>query len=83
MTYDAHGSTAAAPARGISAMTDCRTVLITGASSGIVLATAKLLAEHSARVVLVSRSKEKLEKLSKELPLSIAIDADITKIHEN
>jgi short-subunit dehydrogenase len=55
-------------------------VIVTGASSGIGLATAKLLAERSARVVLVSRSKEKLETLSKELPFSIAIDADMTKI---
>jgi NADP-dependent 3-hydroxy acid dehydrogenase YdfG len=60
-----------------------RIVIVTGASSGIGLATAKLLAEHSARVVPVSRSKEKLEKLSKERPLSIAIDADMTKIPEN
>jgi short-subunit dehydrogenase len=57
-------------------------VILTGASSGIGLATAKLLAEHSARVVLVSRSKEKLEKLSRELQFSIAIDADMTKIPE-
>ncbi len=60
-----------------------RIVIETGASSGIGLATEKFLAEHSARVVPVSRSKEKQEKLSKELPLSIAIDADMTKIREN
>ena len=60
-----------------------RMVIVTGASSGIGLATAKLQAEHSARVVPVSCSKWKLEKLSKELPLSITIDADMTKIREN
>jgi short-subunit dehydrogenase len=59
-----------------------KVVIVTGASSGIGLATAKLLAEHGARVVLVSRSKEKLEKLSKEVPLSISIYADMTKIPE-
>ena len=57
-------------------------VIVTGASSGIGLATAKLLAKSSAKVVLVSRSKEKLVKLSKELPFSIAIEADMTKIPE-
>jgi NAD(P)-dependent dehydrogenase (short-subunit alcohol dehydrogenase family) len=36
-----------------------RIVIVTGASSGIGLATAKLLAEHSARVVPVSYSEEK------------------------
>ena len=59
-----------------------KVVIVTGASSGIGLATAKLLAENGAKVVLVSRSKEKLEKLSRELPFSIAFDADMTKIPE-
>ena len=59
-----------------------KVVIVTGASSGIGLATAKLLAERGAKVALVSRSKEKLETLSRELPNSIAIFADMTKITE-
>ena len=57
-----------------------KVAIITGASSGIGLATAKILSEKGAKVVLVARSKDKLEKLAKELPNSIAITADITKI---
>ena len=53
--------------------------IVTGASSGIGLATAKLLTQKGAKVVLVSRSKEKLEKISKKLPGSLAIQADMTK----
>jgi short-subunit dehydrogenase len=59
-----------------------KVVIVTGASSGIGLATAKLLAKRNAKVALVSRSKERLEKLSAELPSSIAIPADMTKIPE-
>ena len=57
-------------------------VVVTGASSGIGLATARLLTERGAKLALVSRSKEKLEALSKELPESIAIPADMTKPNE-
>ena len=57
-------------------------VIITGASSGIGLATARLLAEKGAKLALVSRSKEKLEKLSREIPNSLAVPADMTKITE-
>jgi short-subunit dehydrogenase len=59
-----------------------KVVIVTGASSGIGLATAKLLAKQGAKVALVSRSMELLEKLSSELPNSIAIRADMTKIPE-
>ncbi len=59
-----------------------RVVIVTGASSGIGLATAKLLVKQGAKVALVSRSMELLEKLSAELPDSIAIRADMTKIPE-
>lgn len=55
-----------------------KVVIVTGASSGIGLATAKLLSKKGAKVVLAARSKEKLEKLSKELPNSLAIKTDMT-----
>jgi NADP-dependent 3-hydroxy acid dehydrogenase YdfG len=57
-------------------------VIVTGASSGIGLATAKLLTERGAKVALVSRSKEKLEMLSKKLLNSIFVTTDMTKIPE-
>jgi short-subunit dehydrogenase len=56
-----------------------RVAIVTGASSGIGLAISKLLAQRGARVALVSRSKEKLESISKSLPNSFAIAADMTK----
>ena len=55
-----------------------RTVIVTGASSGIGRALARLLSEKGARVALVARSGEKLKALSKELPQSLAIPADMT-----
>ena len=59
-----------------------KVVIVTGASSGIGLATAKLLSSKGAKLVLVARSKDKLEKLAAELPDSVAIVADMTKIPE-
>ena len=44
-----------------------RVVVVTGASSGIGRATASLVARHGARVVLVSRTKEKLDELKAEI----------------
>jgi short-subunit dehydrogenase len=56
--------------------------VVTGASSGIGLAVAKLLTQKGAKVALAARSKEKLEKIAKELPGSIVIQADMTKKEE-
>jgi NAD(P)-dependent dehydrogenase (short-subunit alcohol dehydrogenase family) len=54
-----------------------RVVIVTGASSGIGLATARLLAEHGAKVALAARSRDKLNRLSMELPDSFAILTDM------
>ena len=59
-----------------------KTAIVTGASSGIGLSTAKLLSKMGAKVALVSRSKEKLDKLSSEIPNSIAVQADMAKVFE-
>lgn len=57
-----------------------KTAIVTGASSGIGLATAHLLARNGVKVGLVSRSDVKLEDLSVTLPGSRAFPADMTKI---
>jgi short-subunit dehydrogenase len=59
-----------------------KTAIVTGASSGIGLSTAKLLSKMGAKVALVSRSKEKLDNLSSEIPNSIAVQADMAKVFE-
>ena len=55
-----------------------RIVIVTGASSGIGLATAKLLTEHGAKVALASRSVAVLEKLSANLSGSFVVPTNMT-----
>ena len=59
-----------------------KVAIVTGASSGIGLATAVLLAKNGAKVVLAARSKDKLATLAKKLPHSLAIPTDMTKENE-
>jgi short-subunit dehydrogenase len=59
-----------------------KVVIVTGASGGIGLATAKLLALHGAKVALAARSEDKLEKISKSLPHSLVVPTDMTKEKE-
>jgi NAD(P)-dependent dehydrogenase (short-subunit alcohol dehydrogenase family) len=65
---------------GIIALMDLkdRVVIVTGASSGIGLATAKLLSRHGAKVALAARSEDRLEKISETLPRSVPVPTDMS-----
>ena len=53
-------------------------VILTGGSSGIGYATAKLLKAKGAKVLITGRNKEKLEKAAKELGV-FAVTADVAR----
>ena len=56
-----------------------KVVIITGASSGIGAASARLLAEHGCKLTLAARSLEKLEALADDLSVeTLAVRADMT-----
>lgn len=58
---------------------DGKVVIVTGASSGIGKATAKLFADNGAKIALVARSKDKLESLAKTLPNALVVPTDMTQ----
>jgi NADP-dependent 3-hydroxy acid dehydrogenase YdfG len=57
---------------------DGMTVIVTGASSGIGAATARLLHAAGAAPVLAARRTERLDALSRELGGALAVTADVT-----
>ncbi|HET7465031.1 MAG TPA: SDR family oxidoreductase [Candidatus Dormibacteraeota bacterium] len=65
--WERHLDPEALTERNLRAALEDRVVVVTGASSGIGRATAALVGGHGARVVLVSRTKEKLDELKQEI----------------
>jgi NAD(P)-dependent dehydrogenase (short-subunit alcohol dehydrogenase family) len=54
-----------------------KVVLVTGASGGIGLATARLLGARGAKVVLAARNEQALHAAAAEIPGSLAVRADL------
>ena len=56
-----------------------KVALVTGGSRGIGYATAKVLAENGASVVITGKDQDRLEKASSEISNSFAVVADVRK----
>ena len=56
--------------------------LVTGGSRGIGFATAKILSENGATVVITAKDQARLEKSTLEIPNAVGIAADIRKRNE-
>ena len=55
-----------------------KTVIVTGASSGIGAATARRFGREGANVVLVSRTQSKLDKVAEDIPSAKVVPADLS-----
>lgn len=53
--------------------------IVTGASSGIGIATATALSDRRAQVALFARSTDALQKLGQQLPGSLPVTVDVTQ----
>src|ERR1700747_1390489 len=56
-----------------------RVFIVTGASSGIGLATSIALSERGAKVALLARSSDALQELAQKLPGSLPVTVDMTQ----
>jgi NAD(P)-dependent dehydrogenase (short-subunit alcohol dehydrogenase family) len=59
-----------------------RVFIVTGASSGIGLSTAVALAARGAKVALLARSTEALQKTAQQLPGCLPVPADMTQFDD-
>lgn len=76
MTTSSSASTSASSSSGESPV--ARTAVVTGASSGIGAATARLLSAHGFRVVCAARRLERVEGLAAEIG-GVAVACDVTE----
>jgi len=61
---------------------DGKVALVTGGSRGIGYATAKILSENGATVIITGKDAQRLEKSSSEIPNCIGIAGDIQKTND-
>lgn len=57
-------------------------MLVTGASSGIGEATARAASQEGAKLILLARREERIQKLAEELGDAVAVKCDVTKVDE-